>query len=273
MYGRKKKTIVITVIAIDITIAIALFLIACFLAHPLGESKHKSASKTVTSAVSSSKSSASSTGKTSAKPVKQSEVKKSTSKKAEPIQKQEVPKKGKTPSSTTETEIPTAPTDNITAGNVAPPTNKVEKEKPKQNTQEKAVASQNRVGASAFATTQYSHTRATHYEGQTYSIPASPVSISGNTISGTVIRGGIGAEKGTIVLDYKLNFDRQGRYLSGTVTSSGYVTAQINLNVGEMYRGTIANVITTTYGRALSGSLVYPVRVGFDFRLLSKISN
>jgi hypothetical protein len=124
----------------------------------------------------------------------------------------------------------------------------------------------NIVSVSSIATTQYSHTTTLHMEGETYSIPSSPVGVSGNTISGTVTRTGIGTEKGSIILEYTLNFDSQGRYISGSVTSSGYVTAQINLMVGEVYNGYIGEVITTSYGRALSGSLVYPVRVDIDLQ-------
>lgn len=132
---------------------------------------------------------------------------------------------------------------------------------------EEVVPSRNIISATAFVTTQYSHTTATHIEGETYSVPATPVTILGNSISGTVTRTGIGTEKGSIILNYILNFDSQGRYLSGEVTSSGYVTAQINLSVGEIYTDSISDVITTSYGRALSGSLVYPVCVSLNLRV------
>lgn len=141
---------------------------------------------------------------------------------------------------------------------------KVADEKPKAISQENVIPARNIASASAYATTQYSHTTSTHSEGQTYSILAIPVSFSGNSLSGTVTRTGVGAEKGSIVLNYTLNFDSQGRYLSGSITSSGYVTAQINLRVGETYTGYVSDVITTSYGRALSGSLLYPVRVAFN---------
>lgn len=141
---------------------------------------------------------------------------------------------------------------------------KVADEKPKAISQENVIPARNIASASAYATTQYSHTTFTHSEGQTYSILATPVSFSGNSLSGTVTRTGVGAEKGSIVLNYTLNFDSQGRYLSGSITSSGYVTAQINLRVGETYTGYVSDVITTSYGRALSGSLLYPVRVAFN---------
>lgn len=132
---------------------------------------------------------------------------------------------------------------------------------------EEVVPTRNIISATAFATTQYSHTTATHIEGETYSVPATPVTILGNSISGTVTRTGIGTEKESIILNYILNFDNQGRYLSGEVTSSGYVTAQINLSVGEIYTDSISDVITTSYGRALSGSLVYPVCVSLNLRV------
>lgn len=163
-------------------------------------------------------------------------------------------------SSTTSKEVVTTP-------NTVESTEQIQKvadEKPKAISQENVIPARNIASASAYATTQYSHTTSTHSEGQTYSILATPVSFSGNSLSGTVTRTGVGAEKGSIVLNYTLNFDSQGRYLSGSITSSGYVTAQINLRVGETYTGYVSDVITTSYGRALSGSLLYPVRVAFN---------
>ncbi|GAB2021728.1 hypothetical protein RyT2_08020 [Pseudolactococcus yaeyamensis] len=115
----------------------------------------------------------------------------------------------------------------------------------------------------AYAVTQYSHTENGHYEGQYYDIyssqPTVTKSASGTTVSGTVSRSNIGLEKGSIVLDYTLNFDVNGCYVNGAVTSSGYVEASIALTKGQNYTGQTVNFISTTGGQAGSGSYVYPI--------------
>ncbi|GAB2022347.1 hypothetical protein RyT2_14210 [Pseudolactococcus yaeyamensis] len=118
---------------------------------------------------------------------------------------------------------------------------------------------------SVSAQTQYSHTTTDHYEGQYYVIPSSIPEVvknaSGTTVTGTISRPGIGLEKGTISLFYVLDFDAKGGYVSGTVTSSGYVDASITLTVGQSYVGQTVNFLTTTGGNANSGSYIYPISV------------
>lgn len=117
--------------------------------------------------------------------------------------------------------------------------------------------------ATVFAQTQYSHTENGHVEGAYYAIPSSQSMIAttmmGTTISGTVSRGGIGLEKGSILLNYVLNFDSTENYVSGSVTSSGYVSTSLNLEAGQNYIGQTVNFITTTGGYAGSGSYIYPI--------------
>lgn len=117
--------------------------------------------------------------------------------------------------------------------------------------------------ASVSAQTQYSHTENGHVEGGYYYIASSVPNVvnsgSGKTVSGTVTRSGIGLEKGTINLAYVLNFDSNGVYTSGSVTSSGYVNASINLAVGQNYTGQSVNFLHTTGGYAGSGSYIYPI--------------
>ena len=117
--------------------------------------------------------------------------------------------------------------------------------------------------ATVFAQTQYSHTENGHVEGAYYAIPSSQSMIAttmmGTIISGTVSRGGIGLEKGSILLNYVLNFDSTGNYVSGSVTSSGYVSTSLNLEAGQNYIGQSVNFITTTGGYAGSGSYIYPI--------------
>ena len=118
--------------------------------------------------------------------------------------------------------------------------------------------------SSVSATTQYSHTENGHQQGQVYTINSSIPSTVQNsdntiTISGNISRGNIGLEKGSIVLSYQLLFDNQGNYISGSVTSSGYVTAGINLVPGQNYIGQSVNFLTSSTGRAGSGSLIYPI--------------
>ncbi|CEN27936.1 hypothetical protein [Pseudolactococcus piscium] len=74
-----------------------------------------------------------------------------------------------------------------------------------------------------------------------------------------ISRGGIGLEKGSILLNYVLNFDSTGNYVSGSVTSSGYVSTSLNLVAGQNYIGQTVNFITTTGGYAGSGSYIYPI--------------
>ena len=118
--------------------------------------------------------------------------------------------------------------------------------------------------SSVSATTQYSHTEKGHQQGQVYAINSSVPSTVQNsdntmTISGNISRGNIGLEKGSIVLSYQLLFDNQGNYISGSVTSSGYVTAEINLVPGQKYIGQSVIFLTSSTGRAGSGSLIYPI--------------
>ena len=120
------------------------------------------------------------------------------------------------------------------------------------------------TSSSVSATTQYSHTEMGHYEGQVYTINSSIPSIVQNsdntiTVSGNISRGNIGLEKGSITLSYQLLFDNQGKYISGSVTSSGYVTAEINLVPGQKYIGQSVIFVTSSTGRAGSGSLIYPI--------------
>ena len=103
-----------------------------------------------------------------------------------------------------------------------------------------------------------------HYEGQVYTINSSIPSTVQNsdntiTVSGNISRGNIGLEKGSITLSYQLLFDNQGKYISGSVTSSGYVTAEINLVPGQKYIGQSVIFVTSSTGRAGSGSLIYPI--------------
>ena len=118
--------------------------------------------------------------------------------------------------------------------------------------------------SSVSATTQYSHTENGHQQGQVYAINSSVPSTVQNsdntiTISGNISRGNIGLEKGSITLSYQLLFDNQGKYISGSVTSSGYVTAEINLVPGQKYIGQSVIFVTSSTGRAGSGSLIYPI--------------
>ena len=118
--------------------------------------------------------------------------------------------------------------------------------------------------SSVSATTQYSHTEKGHQQGQVYAINSSVPSTVQNsdntmTVSGNISRGNIGLEKGSIVLSYQLLFDNQGNYISGSVTSSGYVTAEINLVPGQKYIGQSVIFLTSSTGRAGSGSLIYPI--------------
>ena len=118
--------------------------------------------------------------------------------------------------------------------------------------------------SSVSATTQYSHTENGHQQGQVYAINSSvPTTVQNSdntmTISGNISRGNIGLEKGSIVLSYQLLFDNQGNYISGSVTSSGYVTAEINLVPGQKYIGQSVIFVTSSTGRAGSGSLIYPI--------------
>ena len=120
------------------------------------------------------------------------------------------------------------------------------------------------TSSSVSATTQYSHTEMGHYEGQVYTINSSIPSTVQNsdntiTVSGNISRGNIGLEKGSITLSYQLLFDNQGKYISGSVTSSGYVTAEINLVPGQKYIGQSVIFVTSSTGRAGSGSLIYPI--------------
>ncbi|WP_172357549.1 hypothetical protein [Pseudolactococcus insecticola] len=126
-------------------------------------------------------------------------------------------------------------------------------------------------GASASAVTQYSHTENGHYEGQYYNINASQPTIvktsGGTTVSGTISRlNSIGLEKGSIVLNYNLNFDGNGNYVSGEVNSSGYVSASINLASGQNYTGQTTNFISTSGGHAGSGSYIYPIIATMSLR-------
>ena len=118
--------------------------------------------------------------------------------------------------------------------------------------------------SSVSATTQYSHTEKGHQQGQVYAINSSVPSTVQNsdntiTVSGNISRGNIGLEKGSITLSYQLLFDNQGKYISGSVTSSGYVTAEINLVPGQKYIGQSVIFVTSSTGRAGSGSLIYPI--------------
>ena len=120
------------------------------------------------------------------------------------------------------------------------------------------------TSSSVSGTTKYSHTEMGHYEGQVYTINSSIPSTVQNsdntiTVSGNISRGNIGLEKGSITLSYQLLFDNQGKYISGSVTSSGYVTAEINLVPGQKYIGQSVIFVTSSTGRAGSGSLIYPI--------------
>lgn len=115
------------------------------------------------------------------------------------------------------------------------------------------------------ATTQYSHTENGHQQGQVYTINATKPTISkeknDTIIRGQASRGNIGREKGTIIIDYQLVFNDKGQYQSGNVTSTGYVTPSITLTPGQGYIGQTINAITTTEGRAISKSIVYPINI------------
>lgn len=122
---------------------------------------------------------------------------------------------------------------------------------------------------SVWAETQYSHTEDGHFEGQYYTISSSvetTKNLTGMTVSGVVSRSNIGLEKGSIFLDYVMNFDTNGCYISGDVTSSGYVVANIALMPGQSYIGQSVNFLITTSGRAGSGSLVYPIVAYLDMK-------
>lgn len=118
--------------------------------------------------------------------------------------------------------------------------------------------------ASVLSQTQYSHTENGHLEGQFYPITATEPLVtqttSGSTVTGQVARyNSIGLEKGSIIIDYTLNFDASGAYQSGTTSSSNYVTSSIALTPGVNYTNQTVSFLETSTGRALSGSLVYPV--------------
>jgi hypothetical protein len=145
----------------------------------------------------------------------------------------------------------------------------VTKQTPPINAQAKNVKSVETTpqfnSSSVSATTQYSHTEKGHQQGQVYAINSSvPLTVQNSdntmTISGNISRGNIGLEKGSIVLSYQLIFDNNGNYISGSVTSSGYVSAQINLVPGQNYIGKSVNFLTSSTGRAGSGSLIYQIQ-------------
>ncbi|MCJ1989109.1 hypothetical protein [Pseudolactococcus carnosus] len=145
--------------------------------------------------------------------------------------------------------LPVAPTDSLVAS---------------------AVVSQGNFStASVSAQTQYSHKENGHNEGQYYTISSSGAMITktdtGSIVSGDVSRiRSIGLEKKSIVLNYVLNFDASGNYVSGSVSSSGYVSAMINLVPGQNYTGQSVNFISTTSGVALSGSYIYPITASLN---------
>ncbi|MBR6894497.1 hypothetical protein GYN14_09135 [Lactococcus piscium] len=135
-------------------------------------------------------------------------------------------------------------------------------------TSEVSVSQSSFSTASVTAQTQYSHTENGHVQGGYYAISSSTpnitISASGKTVAGTVSRGGIGLEKGTIILAYVLNFDANDVYTSGSVTSSGYVDASITLAVGQKYAGQTINFLSTSGGRAGSGSYIYPITANLN---------
>ena len=147
------------------------------------------------------------------------------------------------------------------------PSNKAEEttnQKDAQNVKATETSHPEFTSSSVSATTQYSHTEMGHQQGQVYTINSSIPSTVQNsdntiTVSGNISRGNIGLEKGSIVLSYQLLFDNQGKYISGSVTSSGYVTAEINLVPGQKYIGQSVIFVTSSTGRAGSGSLIYPI--------------
>lgn len=147
------------------------------------------------------------------------------------------------------------------------PSNKAEEttnQKDAQNVKATETSHPEFTSSSVSATTQYSHTENGHQQGQVYTINSSIPSTVQNsdntiTVSGNISRGNIGLEKGSITLSYQLLFDNQGKYISGSVTSSGYVTAEINLVPGQKYIGQSVIFVTSSTGRAGSGSLIYPI--------------
>ena len=120
------------------------------------------------------------------------------------------------------------------------------------------------TSASVISQTQYAHTENGHNQGDFFNIYSSEPSIEINsdstTISGIISRNNnIGLEKGSIVLNYTLSFNNDGSYRDGSITSSGYVVPTITVTPGVNYKNQNVQFITTTEGRANSGSIVYPI--------------